>query len=524
MRIGRYEVLGELGRGGMGVVFRVRAPGGGEAALKLLVRTDAATFDRFDRERRLLGSLGEEHGFVGLLDAGLGDEGAWLVMPFVPGGTLRKRLQGRPLGVEETVALGLQVARALGAAHERGIVHRDVKPENVIFTADGRPLLADLGLAKHFDPQAKGASLSVRLTGQGAFKGTVGYMAPEQVVGAGAAGPPADVFGLGAVLHECLAGQPAFEAPSVIEVLAKVGSGVVPPLDRQDVPPWLEAIVRRSLAFEPSARFADGAALADALSSREAPVLSRSPGKGGRSPRPIFALLALATAAGGGLAATLISRGRESGPPARAAGTAPSPPPKGASPSSRASQLADLAKQKEDAGDYAAARIDATRAIELDPTNAMAWTLRGLARFNEKDSEGAIADTTRAIELAPGLGMAWACRACSRACKGDLEGTISDATKAIELDPGLIEAWLIRGQALASRKQWDAAALDLTRAIELSPGLGVAWAERGSIRFEKGDLRAAVPDLERSLELDPVGPYSRQARQQLETARRTIRR
>ncbi len=151
MRIGPYEVLGELGRGGMGVVFRARGPGGGEVALKLLARADGAAFARFDRERRLLASLGEEEGFVGLLDAGTAREGAWLVMPLVPGGTLADRLEAGPLGVEETVALGTQLARALGAAHARGIVHRDVKPENILFAASGRPLVADLGIAKHFD-------------------------------------------------------------------------------------------------------------------------------------------------------------------------------------------------------------------------------------------------------------------------------------------------------------------------------------------------------------------------------------
>ena len=304
MRVGGYEVLGELGRGGMGVVFRVRSPTGPEAALKLIVKTDAATFARFDRERRLLGSLGEEQGFVGLLDAGQSSEGAWLVMPLVPGGTLRRRLGQGFLGVEETIALGTELASALGTAHALGIVHRDVKPENVLFTASGRALLADLGLAKHFDPLARGASQSVRLTGPGVFKGTAGYTAPEQVQEARSAGPPCDVFALGAVLYECLSGRPAFPGESVIEVLTRVSSGTVEPLGRPEVPAWLEKVVAKALAPDPRERFADGVSLARALRERGS--------KKAESPRKRWALLLLALAALGIAAGVAIGLGLSS--------------------------------------------------------------------------------------------------------------------------------------------------------------------------------------------------------------------
>src|SRR5271169_3198490 len=99
VKIGPYEVLGELGRGGMGVVYRVRSPESSEAALKVLVKSDHGTLARFERERRLLSSLGNAEGFVGILDHGSSAEGAWLVMPLVTGGTLRKRLESGPLGV-----------------------------------------------------------------------------------------------------------------------------------------------------------------------------------------------------------------------------------------------------------------------------------------------------------------------------------------------------------------------------------------------------------------------------------------
>jgi tetratricopeptide (TPR) repeat protein len=314
MRIGPHEVLSELGRGGMGVVYRVRTPDGREAALKVLERLEPDRFARFERERRLLASLGEEEGFVGLLDAGVSEgpsRRAWLLMPLVPGGTLRDRLARGPLGVDETLSLGVALARAVGAAHARGIVHRDLKPENVLFTASGRPLVADLGLAKHFDRGAPGASQSVSLSRHGVARGTAGYMAPEQLEDAASVGPQADVFSLGVVLYECLAGRPAFEGDSALEVFSSMTSGVQKAIGRPEVPGWLEKTILRALAVERSERFPDAASLARALSNP------------GRERRWRLALVvpALLGAAIGAAVLSLVLRGE----PAR-----PQPPPPGA--------------------------------------------------------------------------------------------------------------------------------------------------------------------------------------------------
>ncbi len=312
MNLAGFEILGELGRGGMGIVYRVKAPGGGEAALKLLPRADPGALARFERERRLLASLGEKEGFVGLLAAGSSPQGPWLLMPLVPGGTLRQRLDAGPLGVEETISFGTQLAQSLGRAHERGIVHRDVKPENVLFTRDGRPLLADLGLAKHFDRSAQGGSQSLSQTAHGTLKGTAGYIAPEQVEDARIAGPAADVFALGAVLYECLAGHPAFQAPSVLEVLAKLSSGSRERIARPDVPAWLEGVLEKALAPPPADRFADGASLARALLERGLKKKTR--------PRT-WAFLAAGAAVGALVLATLAPTRHEAPPP-----PAPRPP------------------------------------------------------------------------------------------------------------------------------------------------------------------------------------------------------
>jgi formylglycine-generating enzyme required for sulfatase activity len=294
VRIGPYEVVATLGQGGLGVVFAARSPEGRDVAIKVLRKNDASVVARFERERRLLSSFGEAEGFVGLLDAGTTAQGPYLVMPLIPGGTLRKRIEAGRLGIDATVALGRALAAALGAAHARGVVHRDMKPENVLFTAAGRPLVADLGLAKHWDADAPGASHSVSLSVGGELRGTAGYMAPEQMVDAKAVGPAADVYALGAILYECLTGEPPFLGENVLELLARVADGKFEPVRarRPEVPVWLAAVVERALAREPRDRFTDGLAFERALTEAD----RRAPGRRVAPIRVGAALLAVAVA------------------------------------------------------------------------------------------------------------------------------------------------------------------------------------------------------------------------------------
>jgi serine/threonine-protein kinase len=303
MDFGPYQVTGEIGRGGMGAVFRGRAPDGRDVAIKLLLATNArAGVERFDRERRLLSSLGESSGFVPLLDAGSGGSGPYLVMPFVSGGTLRDRLRTGPLPTDEAVTLVRAIAESVGRAHARGIVHRDLKPENVLFTADGRPLVADLGLAKHFDPDAPGASGSHALSKTGDFRGTIGYMAPEQMGKAKDAAPPADVFALGAILYECVAGVPAFTGDGVHVVLARVANGKYTPLARATpgTPAWLSGVVARALDPDPARRFRDGAEIAEALARGPSLAIAR--------PRALVALAVVAALVAGSAIAVAFHR------------------------------------------------------------------------------------------------------------------------------------------------------------------------------------------------------------------------
>jgi tetratricopeptide (TPR) repeat protein/predicted Ser/Thr protein kinase len=489
MWVGPYEVLTEIGRGGVGVVYKGVAPSGAPVAVKLLRRgTRPEVLARFERERRLLASLAEADGFVPLVDAGESQSGPFLVMPFVGGGTLRDRLARGPLSIEETLDLGRRLARALGVAHARGIVHRDLKPENVLVTEDGLPLIADLGLAKHFHLDSPGASQSVSLSRTGELRGTAGYMAPEQAQDAGAAGPEADVFALGAILYECLTGVRAFEGLSVLDLLEKVMSGDVAPITayRSDVPRWLRRAVERALAHDPGKRFEDGSAFGRAL--------VEPPRRVGRGVVVVVGLLAVAGAAVGFV--TLRAAPRAGKPP---------PPREPAPPEDRrakAARLAEEAKALSVAGKAGEALARANSAVELDPGSATAVYVRGVMRLFLNEDAGARADFDRVLELDPTSAMALANRALLKQRAGDLDGAIADATRGIEIDPAPANLWGNRGRARLDKGDLDGAIADLGRAIEHGP-IAQFYGNRGLARLRKGDLRGALADDEKGVALDP---------------------
>ena len=254
----RYEVLRELGKGGMGRVYVAHDRKlGRDVAVKVLAPGGAHSEEvlaRFEQEARATGSLNHPN-ILSVHDVGLWQGGPYLVSELLEGETLRETLRRGPLEPEEAASLALQLARGLAAAHEKGIVHRDLKPENLFVTSDGRLKILDFGIAKLVtptDPEAK-ETPAVAHTRTGAIIGTVGYMSPEQLRGR-RIDHRSDLFSCGAVLHEMLTGRPAFDRDTPVETGYAILNEEVPVLP-VSVPSRLARIVRHCLEKKPQDRF-----------------------------------------------------------------------------------------------------------------------------------------------------------------------------------------------------------------------------------------------------------------------------
>jgi hypothetical protein len=271
-----YTLDAELGRGGMGVVYKARhAETGTVCALKVLHGpVDADARQRFRAEAAAARRLDHPH-IVRVFAAGEAGRVPYLVMEYAAGGSLDRRRPEWPMPAREAASLVAALAEGLAHAHARGIVHRDLKPANVLLTADGSPKVADFGLARRLDAHGP------RLTAAHAVLGTPVYMPPEQAAGqARHAGPAADVWALGVILSELLAGQPPFAGQSADEIRRRVRHEPPSPLPRS-IPPTLAAVVARCLRKDPADRYATAAALANDLRSF---LTGAAVGLGGGSP------------------------------------------------------------------------------------------------------------------------------------------------------------------------------------------------------------------------------------------------
>ncbi|TMK27146.1 MAG: hypothetical protein E6G62_00685 [Actinobacteria bacterium] len=259
---GRYEVDSLLGRGGMSSVFSGwDRTLGREIAIKVLAAElveDRVFVERFDREARAAASLSHRN-VVAVFDSGV-DEGArFIVMERVSGKTLAARLREGPMSIEQAIQIAAGVAEALGAAHARGIVHRDVKPGNVMLGENGHVKVLDFGIAR--------ALAATSLTRASTVIGTAGYLSPEQAEG-GPVDARSDLYGLGCLLYEMLTGRPPFVADSAA---ALVHQHLTRPPDppsrwRPEVSPALDEAVLRCLAKDPGERYARAQDLSGALS------------------------------------------------------------------------------------------------------------------------------------------------------------------------------------------------------------------------------------------------------------------
>ena len=455
-RVGEWILEDELARGGQGVVYRVRhALSGAPAAVKLLLEVDLEARLRLRREAKTLAGLRHPH-LVAVFELGeLPDGSTFMAMELVEGESLHRRVRREgPLPPAEAARVLGAVADALELCHQRGLVHRDVKPHNVLLErGTGRPLLIDFGLVKSEQLQlAWSTQDQAALTLEGQLLGTPAYMAPEQVdASLGPVGPLSDVYALGATLSFALTGQAPFRGASALELISQA-IREAPPDPRQLNPgadPALAALCLACLAKPPEKRPRSAAAFAQALRAQEHAPARR---------RPVSWRVGLVVALGlGSVLAFAAAALRE--------------PPR-----SQAERLRQAGEARFKQGDVAGARAELDRAIALDPTYARAWYGRALVAHMQGDWQRARADYDRALEL----------------------------------DPDLLLAHLNRGYLSLTQRDLPQARADLDRVLAIDPSLeqGLAWAHRGQVRLLERDLPGAIHDHERYLELgaetDPV--------------------
>src|SRR5512143_2442502 len=333
IRLGPYEIAGPIGAGGMGEVYRAKDTRlGRTVAIKVLppeVAADPERRRRFEQEARAVSALNHPNigalydiGSAALPDAGRVD---YLVMEFLDGQSLAERLAKGPLPLREALAAGAQVADALSKAHRQGIIHRDIKPGNVILTKDGAKLL-DFGLAKARPAAAAvdaGATLSIGtapITQAGYISGTVPYMAPEQLEGKDT-DARTDIFAFGALLYEMLTGRRAFAGDSQASIIAAIMTGDPPPLAECQplTPPSIERLVRQCLAKDPDKRWQSAGDVARHLegileelrfpSSATQVAVAAAPSRSRVKRATVFGAGLLALAARGGIAYLVGRRG-----------------------------------------------------------------------------------------------------------------------------------------------------------------------------------------------------------------------
>ncbi|MBD3335681.1 MAG: protein kinase [Candidatus Eisenbacteria bacterium] len=472
-----YRILGEIGRGGMGIVYRAERDGR-SFALKLLPLAPVLGPRILERFRREAATLSELHhpGIVGIHATGVYGEIPYLVMELVEGRPLQQLV--KELDAGQAADLMDQVCRTVHAAHEQGVLHRDLKPQNIIVGEDGRAVLLDFGLSVADDLPT--------LTATGELVGTPRYMAPEQVTG-GDLDRRTDVYALGLILFELVTGQPAYGERSRGAVLSAAAAGKTPrPRKvRRGLPRTIERILLMALARNPQRRYQTTLAMAEDLRRfREGtPVAARPPGRLALMGDACRARPWTTATAGLGLAAAaaallLLPGGREGLSPADARAVR---------------QQMNLATAAWLDADSAEARVQLASVLRIDPENAAARVLDA----HLSDSKPAPPADSSMRALADGLRLR---------AEGNAAGAEARFRSCVDSDlhPALLSALL--GESAANRGDLVIAERHLADAAQAMPGCASMQAELAAVYSGLGRFQEAEASFLRAAEGAPSSP------------------
>ncbi len=550
--IGRYRPVRVLGQGGMGVVFEAVDPAlHRSVAIKMILggTMDGEEIERFVREARL-GARLRHPGIVAVLEVGSSGDRPFIVMDLVQGESLEALLRRGPVPLPRVVAIVRDVARALEHAHGLGVIHRDVKPQNILVDEAGQPRLTDFGLARD-------AAARDRLTATGSTLGTPAYMAPEQADGdPSAQGVGCDIWAVGAVLYRGVAGRPPFDGDSPIAIMHKLLTTVADPLRRHapGVPRDVETIVMKCLEPSVERRYPSVGDVADELDRvlSDEPIEARPPGLLERVRRAVarrpaavaLAVVAVLAVAGAisTTAFTAAARARSRAAVVEAIGRTDGARPdrEGASrqsareaieAASRALRLAEdhlaLAGDEDArglvwtasvrrgdisgaAGEWLVAIESYERARELRPTETTTIDLLARAWHGRLAAFRALADTT--AERAAIEGLPPEVRAHPRIVTAEIallrrEGRLEEGrrlvSEALADRPDDAGLWARRGEMALALSMHAEALAALDAALRLDERLAGAWANRAQVRLLGGDAAGCVTDAERALALEP---------------------
>jgi tetratricopeptide (TPR) repeat protein len=490
-RLGPYEIQSAIGAGGMGEVYRsLDTRLDRVVALKILpggAAADPAFRERFNREARTISSLSHPN-ICALFDVGEQDGTAFLVMEYLAGETLAARLARGPMSIDETLSCVIQMAEGLSRAHALGIVHRDLKPGNVMLLEGGVVKLLDFGLAKRFAAEPGDATVG-GLSETGVMIGTVAYMSPEQVHG-GLVDHRSDIFSLGVVLYEMVAGVRPFDGGSTFSVLQKVTTDEPRPAEtyRPSTPPALSALLRAMLSKSPEKR---PQSAQDIVRELKAITAAASGAIAGRQPRRLAAVprrwAAVLTIAAVVLLAFVVS------------------------PAVRSRSLKLFSAVYPGAGSTGAV---GSAGPAVTPTTAFEWANLGreyLRRFDRKENvDRAIDAFHQAIKIDANHAFAHAGLAEAFLRKDSFTPDpqwIRQATEAagrsVALNPDLAAGHAAHGLVLLRLKRPEEGRKSLERALDLDPRLVQARLGMGEYYTSTGDLKQAEAVLRKATELAP---------------------